>query len=91
MNWGVALETACWLIAGIILLAVILGLFRDAVIKVKKAGAYRAELDAPELGGYGGKITVRVDSEEELIKFLQRYATDVTRWAMSPDRKKTDR
>lgn len=88
MNWGLVLDAVCWGLGGLVALSVIVGVMRDAVIKVKKAGAYRAELAAPELSGYGGTITVAVDSEKELIAFLQCYAQDIIRWAESPDRVK---
>lgn len=91
MNWGEILEGIAWGLGGFILLGTFVGTVAGAVIKVKKAGAFRAELDVPELSGYGGKITVAVDSEKELIDFLQRYAQDIIRWAESPDRKKVVR
>lgn len=91
MNWGEVVEGVLWGLGGLILFSVIVNVIRDAVIKSRKAGAYRAELDAPELSGYGGKITASFDSEKELIEFLQRYAQDIIRWSESPDRKRSDR
>jgi hypothetical protein len=86
MNWGELLYWMAFFIAGLILLSTVTGVIANAVIKVKKAGSYRVELDAPELAGYGGKVRVALDSEKELIAFLQRYSEDIIRWVESPDR-----
>jgi hypothetical protein len=88
VNWGAVLESAAWTVAGLIVLSMIINLIANAVVKARKAGAFRAELAAPELSGYGGTIHVALDSEDELIKFLQRYAQDIIRWSESPDRAK---
>jgi hypothetical protein len=88
VNWGEVLYWSAAFIAGTILLSAITGVIANAVIKTKKASSYRAELDVPGRAGSGGKIHVALDSEAELIKFLQRYSQDIIRWSESPDRVK---
>lgn len=91
MNWELVLGAVCWGLGGLIALSLVVGVFRDAVMRTRKASAYRVELDAPELSGYGGKIHASFGTEKELIDFLQRYAQDIIRWAESPDRKRANR
>lgn len=87
-NWDQFWMVLALLIGLMVVLSIITGSIASAVVKVKKTGAYRVELNAPELSGYGGKIHVAVDSEAELIKFLQRWNSDIIRWSESPDRVK---
>lgn len=91
MNGETFLWVLTYAVVGLIVLAVVAAIIAGAVQSIQARGKFSVTLDAPELSGYGGEVHGHFDTEEDMVRFLQRYASDIIRWRNGPDRKQADR
>lgn len=73
MNWGEVLYWSAAFIAGTILLSTITGVIANSVIKVKKAGSHRVELEIAEPGLYREVISGSFETAEQAQAFIAKF------------------
>lgn len=73
MNWWALLGAVGYCFLGLLTLSIAVGIISNAVEKTREKGRYRAEIFLPpEMPNTGsGTLTVRLDSEAELLAFVK--------------------